>query len=95
MADGRDLRAALESGPALRVDGQPLRAPALREFYGEVGFEPVWGSEPGGVARAMLALAALGGARDHGLVPAHYGVSAIRRRSDPETRAPPSSASSC
>jgi murein L,D-transpeptidase YcbB/YkuD len=80
-----DLRAALESAHALRVDGQPLRAPILREFYGEIGFEPVWGSDPGGVARAAMGLAALAGAREHGLVPAHYGISAIRRRSDPET----------
>jgi murein L,D-transpeptidase YcbB/YkuD len=80
-----DLRAALESAHALRVDGQPLRASILRELYGEIGFEPVWGSDPGGVARAALTLAALAGAREHGLAPAHYGVSAIRRRSDPDT----------
>jgi murein L,D-transpeptidase YcbB/YkuD len=80
-----DLRAALESAHGLRVEGQPLRAPILREFYGEIGFEPVWSFDPGGVARAALALAALAGARDHGLVPAHYGVGAIRRRSDPGT----------
>ena len=28
-----DVRAALDSGSALRVDGQPLRAEVLREFY--------------------------------------------------------------
>jgi murein L,D-transpeptidase YcbB/YkuD len=80
-----ELREALESVPALRVDGQPLRAAVLREFYGEVEFEPVWGPDPGGFARATLALDALLGARDHGLVPAHYGVSALRRRAEPGT----------
>ncbi len=43
-----DLREALESVHTLRVDGQPLRAPILREFYGEIGFEPVWGPDPAG-----------------------------------------------
>ncbi len=82
-----DLREALESTQSLRVDGQPLRAPVLREFYGEIGFEPVWGTDPGGVARAILALDALAGARDHGLAPGHYGVSALRRRAEPGTPA--------
>ena len=80
-----DLREALESVHTLRVDGQPLRAPVLRELYGEIGFEPVWGPQPDGVARATLALDALAGARDHGLAPAHYGVSALRRRAEPGT----------
>jgi murein L,D-transpeptidase YcbB/YkuD len=80
-----DVRAALESGSALRVDGQPLRTDVLREFYAAVGFEPVWGSDPGGVARAALATEALLGARDHGLVPAHYGLPALRRRAEPST----------
>jgi murein L,D-transpeptidase YcbB/YkuD len=82
-----DLRAALESGPALRVDGQPLRSGVLWEFYASVGFEPVWGPDPGGVARTALALDALLGARDHGLVPAHYGLAALRRRAEPTTTA--------
>jgi murein L,D-transpeptidase YcbB/YkuD len=67
------------------VDGQPLRLPVLKEFYAEIGFEPVWGADPGGVARATLALDALAGARDHGFAPAHYGVSALRRRVEPDT----------
>jgi murein L,D-transpeptidase YcbB/YkuD len=67
------------------VDDQPLRAAVVRAFYGEIGFEPVWGSDPGGATRAALALEALAGARDHGLVPAHYGVGALRRRAEPAT----------
>jgi murein L,D-transpeptidase YcbB/YkuD len=82
-----DLRAALESAHAIRVDGLPLRVPVLREFYGGVEFEPVWGSDPGGTARASLALQTLAGARDHGLAPAHYGVAALRRRAEPGTAA--------
>ena len=41
-----DVRAVLDSGSALRVDGQPLRAEVLREFYASVEFEPVWGTDP-------------------------------------------------
>jgi murein L,D-transpeptidase YcbB/YkuD len=88
-ADGAtadDLRAALESGSTLRVDGQPLRRGVLQEFYAEVGFQPVWGPDPSGAARAVLALEALLGARDHGLTPAHYGLTALRRRAEPSTR---------
>jgi murein L,D-transpeptidase YcbB/YkuD len=84
-ADGptaADLRAALEQVHALRVDGQALRAGVLREFYALTGFEPVWGPDPDGAARAALAIEALHGARDHGLTPAHYGVNALRRRSE-------------
>ena len=81
------MRAALESGSALRVDGQPLRAEVLREFYASIAFEPVWGTDPGGVARSTLALDALRGARDHGLVPAHYGLAALRRRAEPASLA--------
>lgn len=81
-----DLRAALESGSALRVDGQSLRADVLREFYATVGFEPVWGPDPGGAARAALALESLLGARDHGLAPAHYGLASLRRRAEPSTQ---------
>jgi murein L,D-transpeptidase YcbB/YkuD len=84
---GDDLRSALEAVHSWRVDGMPLRAPVLRAFYGEIGFEPVWGSDPGGLARATLALDALAGARDHGLQPAHYGVSALRRRAEASTPA--------
>jgi L,D-transpeptidase YcbB len=80
-----DLRAALDSELALRVDGQLLRVPVLREFYGGIGFEPVWGSDPGGIARTALALDALAGARDHGLTPAHYDVAALRRRAEAGT----------
>jgi murein L,D-transpeptidase YcbB/YkuD len=82
-----DLRTALESGPALRVDEQPLRTGVLREFYASIRFEPVWGPDPGGAARTALALDALLGARDHGLVPAHYGLAALRRRAEPATPA--------
>ena len=57
----------------------------LREFYTPIRFEPVWGPDPGGVARAALALEALLGARDHGLVPAHYGLGPLRRRAEPAT----------
>jgi murein L,D-transpeptidase YcbB/YkuD len=80
-----DLRAALESGSSLRVDGQPLRGDVLREFYAAVGFEPVWGPDPRGAARAALALESLLGARDHGLAPAHYGLTALRRRAEPSS----------
>ena len=59
----------------------------LREFYGSIRFEPVWGPDPGGAARTALALDALLGARDHGLVPAHYGLAALRRRAEPATPA--------
>jgi murein L,D-transpeptidase YcbB/YkuD len=82
-----DLRAELAAGSPVRVDGQPLRIEVLREFYASVSFEPVWGPEPDGVARAGLALDALLGARDHGLTPAHYGVPALRRRAEPATPA--------
>jgi murein L,D-transpeptidase YcbB/YkuD len=82
-----DLRAALAPGATVRVDGQPLRVEVLRDFYTCVDFEPVWGSDPGGVARAALALDALLGARDHGLTPAHYGVAALRKRAEPATPA--------
>jgi murein L,D-transpeptidase YcbB/YkuD len=78
-----DLKAALESAGTLRVDGQPLRAEILREFYASVEFEPVWGTDPGGIARSTLALDALRDVRDHGLVPAHYGLVALRRRAEP------------
>ena len=79
------LRAALDSGPALRVDGQPLRVGVLREFYAAVGFEPVWGPDPGGAARAALATEALAGVGDHGLAPSHYGLAPLRRRAEPST----------
>ena len=82
-----DVRAALDSGSAPRVDGQPLRAEVLREFYASIEFEPVWGTDPGGVARSTLAIDALRGARDHGLVPAHYGLAALRRRAEPASLA--------
>jgi murein L,D-transpeptidase YcbB/YkuD len=82
-----DLRAAIESGTALQVDRQLLRTGVLREFYGSIAFEPVWGPDPGGVARTALALEALQGARDHGLVPAHYGLAALRPRAEPPTLA--------
>jgi murein L,D-transpeptidase YcbB/YkuD len=82
-----DLRAAIESADALRVDGQPLRVGVLRELYAAIGFEPVWGADPAGAARAALALEALLGARDHGLVPAHYGLTSLRRRAEPATPA--------
>jgi L,D-transpeptidase YcbB len=82
-----DVRAALDYGSALRVDGQPLRAEVLREFYASIEFEPVWGTDPGGVARSTLAIDALRGARDHGLVPAHYGLAALRRRAEPASLA--------
>lgn len=65
------------------MDGQPLRAGVLRHFYALTGFEPAWGPGPDGAARATLAIDALHGARDHGLTPAHYGVNALRRRSEP------------
>ena len=80
-----DLQAALTAGSTLRVDGQPLRVEILRQFYGSVRFEPVWGPDPDGVARAGLALDALLGARDQGLTPAHYGVPSLRRRAEPAT----------
>jgi murein L,D-transpeptidase YcbB/YkuD len=82
-----DVRAALDSGSALRVDGQPLRVEVLREFYASIEFEPVWGTDAGGAARSTLALDALRGARDHGLVPAHYGLAALRRRAEPASLA--------
>ena len=81
-----DLRAALESADSLRVDGQPLRAGILRELYATIAFEPIWGADAGGAARAALALEALQGARDHGLRPAHYGLAALKRRAEPSTR---------
>ncbi len=80
-----DLRAALESPDALRVDGQPLRTGVLRELYTALAFEPIWGADAGGAARAALALEALHGARDHGLRPAHYGLAALKRRAEPST----------
>lgn len=82
-----ELRAALESGSMLRVDGQALRTGVLRQLYGTIAYEPIWGPDPGGVARAALALEALAGARDHGLTPAHYGLPALRRRAEPTTPA--------
>jgi murein L,D-transpeptidase YcbB/YkuD len=82
-----DLRAEIESGPTLRVDGQLLRAEVLREFYASIGFDPVWGADAGGVARSALAFDALRGARDHGLLPAHYGLAALRRRAEPASLA--------
>jgi murein L,D-transpeptidase YcbB/YkuD len=82
-----DLRAALETVHARCVDGQLLRADVLREFYATIGFEPVWGSDAAGVARATLALQALAGARDHGLSSSHYGASVLQRRSRPATAA--------
>jgi murein L,D-transpeptidase YcbB/YkuD len=69
------------------VEGQPLRTELLRDFYTSLDFEPVWGSDPDGVARAGLALDALVGARDHGLTPAHYGVPALRKRAEATTPA--------
>jgi murein L,D-transpeptidase YcbB/YkuD len=82
-----DLRDALTVGTPLRVDGQPLRTEVLRDFYTCVDFKPVWGSDPDGLERATLALDALLGARDHGLTPAHYGVTALKRRAEPATAA--------
>jgi len=82
-----DLKTALGSGSTLRVDGQALRGDILRAFYAAVEFEPVWGPDPGGGARSTLALDALRGARDHGLVPTHYGLAALRRRAEPASLA--------
>jgi murein L,D-transpeptidase YcbB/YkuD len=82
-----DLRVALEGGAGVRVDGLPLRVGVLREFYAAVAFEPAWGPDPSGAARAALALEALVGARDHGLVPAHYGLASIQRRAESATLA--------
>jgi murein L,D-transpeptidase YcbB/YkuD len=80
-----DLRGTLESADAIRVDGQPLSTEILRELYAAIAFEPIWGADPGGVARTALALEALQGARDHGLRPAHYGLAALKRRAEPST----------
>jgi murein L,D-transpeptidase YcbB/YkuD len=80
-----DLRAVLESADSPRVDGQPLRAGVLRELYAQIAFEPIWGGDAGGVARAALALEAIQGARDHGLRPAHYSLAALKRRAEPST----------
>jgi murein L,D-transpeptidase YcbB/YkuD len=77
----------LGAGVERRVDGYPLRVGILQEFYAAVEYEPVWGFDPGGVARAALASDALRGARDHGLAPAHYGLPALLRRAEPSTGA--------
>jgi murein L,D-transpeptidase YcbB/YkuD len=80
-----ELRAALGSDSIRRVDGYPLRGNVLRAFYSLDGFEPVWGPDPEGTARAASALEALLGACYHGLAPAHYEVAALRRRASPST----------
>jgi hypothetical protein len=81
-----DVRAALDSGSTPRVDGQPLRAEVLREFYASIEFEPVWGTDPGGVARSTLAI---DGPRSAGLgspAGAVCGRGAARRAWSPGAR---------
>jgi murein L,D-transpeptidase YcbB/YkuD len=79
----QDLRAALDRGEPLHVEGFTVRTALLRRFYEPQGFAPVWGPDPDGVARAALALGALAASRDHGLDPREYGGAALIRRASP------------
>lgn len=71
----------LSRNGALVIDGQRLRnLDALRRFYAERGFDPVW-TEPSGAVPAAEGLAALlHGADQEGLNPLHYHADAMERR---------------
>jgi L,D-transpeptidase YcbB len=68
------------NGP-LAIDGQRLRnLDALRRFYAQRGFDPVWTDASGAVPAATGLVALLRAADQEGLDPLHYHADAIERR---------------
>lgn len=85
-AAAQDLAAAIEERLDLAAaaeaenDGQSLEVTALRQFYAERGFAPLW-IEAGAVTpRAAVAAGVLAGAAEDGLNPLHYAATAIAER---------------
>jgi murein L,D-transpeptidase YcbB/YkuD len=71
----------LSRNGALTIEGQRLRnLDALRRFYAERGFDPVWTGASGPVAAADGLVALLRASDQEGLNPLHYHADAIERR---------------
>ncbi|EWY41195.1 hypothetical protein N825_31580 [Skermanella stibiiresistens SB22] len=71
----------LSKGGPLALDGQRLRnLDALRRFYAERGFDPVWTDQTGQAAAAPGLVALVRLADLEGLEPRHYHPDAIERR---------------
>jgi murein L,D-transpeptidase YcbB/YkuD len=71
----------LSRNGALVIEGQRLRnLDALRRFYAERGFDPVWTGTSGAVPAAEGLVALLRAADQEGLNPLHYHADAIERR---------------
>ena len=71
----------LSRNGALVIDNQRLRnLDALRRFYAERGFDPVWTDTSGAVPAADGLVALLRAADQEGLNPLHYHADAIERR---------------
>ena len=91
-----DVRAALDSGSALRVDGQPLRAEVLREFYASIELRARLGTRSG--RRRALGAGARRAPRSAGPRPRAGALRARRAAGAARSRRRrrwPSSASSC
>ena len=74
------IAALLTAGDYVVVDGRMLDGTALRALYEPRGYEPLWvaGTSP---ERSKGVLAAIESAKAHGLDPAVYHQSALKRRS--------------
>jgi murein L,D-transpeptidase YcbB/YkuD len=71
----------LSRNGALVIDNQRLRnLDALRRFYAERGFDPVWTDTSGAAPAADGLVALLSAADQEGLNPLHYHADAIARR---------------
>ena len=70
----------LSRNGALTIEGQRLRnLDALRRFYAERGFDPVWTGASGIVIAADGLVALLRASDQEGLNPLHYHADAIER----------------
>ena len=80
LATAVALRQALEHPDGPRVDGESRDVNALKRFYRQRDFAPVWGADDVGIERAALLVEVLARADAHGLSPRDYHLDAIRDR---------------
>lgn len=66
--------------PELRIDGVRLDVPALRAFYAERGYHPLWTGPDGPLPAVAALLAQIGQVEEDLLRPADYAPDALRAR---------------